>query len=202
MLITANVIKRETIVDKKEMKPIEMYDGVERDNTEDGMINVIRWGVYPNNTKYMVSTIGSVKNIATKRLLKQSKTAKGYWVVTLSNNSSRKQCRVHRMVLSTFIGKCPLGMECNHKNGIKSDNRLTNLEWTTHSDNIKHAYKVGLKCAVGEGNGQSKLTKKNVSTIRNLCTVGNRQVDVAKKFNVNRSTICRIVSGAAWANVV
>jgi hypothetical protein len=52
---------------------------------------------------------------------------------------------VHRIVAAAFIGPCPDGLEINHKNGIKLDNRAENLEYTTRSANMKHAYDSGLR---------------------------------------------------------
>ena len=51
--------------------------------------------------------------------------------------------RVHRLVLETFDGPCPEGMECHHKDGDKLNNHLSNLEWVTHSKNMLEAYNMG-----------------------------------------------------------
>ena len=46
--------------------------------------------------------------------------------------------KIHRLVLEAFVGPCPEGKECNHKNHERDDNELTNLEWVTRSENNKH----------------------------------------------------------------
>ena len=62
----------------------------------------------------------------------------GYPLVKLSRGmSDRRQAYVHRLVLETFVGPCPEGMEACHNNGDPTDNRLRNLRWDTHSGNIR-----------------------------------------------------------------
>lgn len=56
----------------------------------------------------------------------------------------QKMQLIHVLVTVAFLGDCPNGKEVNHKNGDKSDNRLTNLEYVTHSENMKHAFASGL----------------------------------------------------------
>ena len=63
-----------------------------------------------------------------------SKNAQGYRVVGIAG----KLYRVHRLVLEAFVGQCPEGFECNHKNRDRSDNRLENLEWVTHIENLRN----------------------------------------------------------------
>lgn len=80
--------------------------------------------------------------------LSQKITPKGYKEVSLyktlpSGQIVRKTIRTHKLVLQHFVPKGENEMmllECNHKNGIKSDNTLQNLEWITRSENIKHSY--------------------------------------------------------------
>ena len=88
-----------------------------------------------------------------------------YLRVGLTKNKKRKFFRVHRLVLSAFCGDSNL--EANHINGIKTDNRLENLEWVTPSENMKHAYKTGLKKGMkGESHPNSKLNEDIVKNIR------------------------------------
>ena len=68
----------------------------------------------------------------------------GYPCLTLYKGAKGKLFYVHRLVLEAFVSHRPKGMECNHKNGIKTDNRLKNLEWCTRSENLKHAFRIGL----------------------------------------------------------
>ena len=97
------------------------------------------------NGVYGINESGDVYNVAKKRIVKRSKHSLGYEQVYLSPfdpTTRGKWHKVHRLVAMTFIPN-PLGLtDVNHKNGIKSDNRLENLEWMTHSDNVLHSYRV------------------------------------------------------------
>lgn len=69
----------------------------------------------------------------------------GYKVFSSSVNRNIKCIKFHRAVLSSFMGFDNQKRECNHINGVKSDNRLCNLEWVTSSENKLHAHRIGLK---------------------------------------------------------
>lgn len=98
---------------------------------------------YPN---YEVSSEGRVRNIKTGRVLRPCNTGIGYLKVGLSRGKkqSKKQITIHRLVANAFIPN-PDSQPCvNHINGIKTDNRVENLEWVSYSENTLHAYKKGL----------------------------------------------------------
>lgn len=93
---------------------------------------------------YEVSDLGRVRRAASGRILKTSKS-KRYPLVGLSINGVQKVIHVHRLVTAAFLGICPEGMEVNHKNGNKLDNRLSNLEYVSHDENMKHSVRQGLR---------------------------------------------------------
>jgi len=126
-----------------------------------------------------------------------------YPTLTLHCDEGRWCVRVHQLVLLAFVGPCPEGMNCNHKNGIKRDNRLCNLEYLTFSDNQLHAHATGLKVAHphhGEDHGMSKVTWVEVEDIRRLYATGRHtQKALGERFGVGPTQISRIVRREQWA---
>jgi hypothetical protein len=94
---------------------------------------------HPN---YSISTDGTVRNIHTRRVLKQDMSRR-YPSVRLGKSS--KSHSVHRLVASAFIPNPTNKAQVNHKDGVKTNNHVDNLEWMTASENMKHAVDTGLK---------------------------------------------------------
>jgi hypothetical protein len=106
---------------------------------------------------YQVSSIGRIKSlertvyagsgrtrIQRERLLTNSINDNGYYRVNLWRNNIFKVRKVHRLQMEAFVPNPENKRTVNHKNGIKTDNRLCNMEWATHSENNQHAWDNGL----------------------------------------------------------
>jgi len=78
------------------------------------------------------------------RYLKQGTRRGGYKYVTLCKDEKPKKYLVHRLVAEHYIPNPENKPLINHKNGIKTDNRIENLEWCTSSENNRHAHQMGL----------------------------------------------------------
>lgn len=112
-----------------------------------------KWKTIEGFPLYKISSKGRVKSYHTYedgKILKGGYDKDGYHLVLLYENKKRYTKKVHRLVAEAFIGNTE-GLQVNHKNGIKSDNRVENLELVTCSENHKHAYR--------ELNRESKFTK-------------------------------------------
>ncbi len=95
------------------------------------------------DSKYFISNTGVVENrILNKKAFVLSKRIDraGYDTVRLSINRKSTTKYVHRLLAVAFVNRIPGKDFVNHKNGIKTDNRIENLEWVTHAENIDHAY--------------------------------------------------------------
>lgn len=122
--------------------------------------------------------------------------ATNYPQVCLSKNNIRQTFQVHRLVLETFVGKRPEGMEARHLNGNSDDPRLVNLEWGTHSENMKDRSNHGTWC--GESCNKAKLTNKKVLAIRSS---GKPQPYLADKYGVTRACISDVIRRKTWTNI-
>ena len=96
-------------------------------------------------TRYEVSNLGRVRNAHTGKLLKPVLHVKGYFAVNLYYQGKAKIIEIQRLVATAFVPGWRKGLQVNHKNGIKTDNRAENLEWVTASENTRHGRDVLLK---------------------------------------------------------
>lgn len=154
----------------------------------------IEWRSCYYADRYEVSSHGFVRNAKTKRVLK-AYIVKGYFRLSLRlepGSGKQKGFLVHRLVLLSFHGESPdpekkFGA---HLNGNSLDNRIENLAWKdwqgNHDDKVRH------------GTSSAKLTEEDVMVIRNHYANGVSQANLARRYKVDPSYICRIVRGHRW----
>lgn len=122
------------------------------------------------------------------KVLNPGITWKGYERVSLSMNCKAKNHSVHKLILKTFTENPLNKPEVNHINGIKTDNRLENLEWCTPSENAIHSYGIGLHT-------RQKLTVDKVDDIRKsqLSTK-----ELSNQYGVTKRTIQQVKKRVTW----
>ncbi len=151
---------------------------------------------------YEVSNFGRVRSLKFRntagRILRTAKQRSGHLRVDLGRRQRNRL--VHRLVIETFVGPRPEGMECCHHNGDPEDNRIENLRWDTRSSN--HADKrIHGTSRSGEENPFSKLKADEVKDIRRMRSSGFTLKDIAEAFGVTQSTVSAIARRKAWAHI-
>ena len=132
--------------------------------------------------------------------LKPSINMYGYLDLCLSRDGREHTVKVHRLVLTTFVGPCPDGMECRHIDGNKENNHVSNLVWGTSSENHHDKMSHGTTNR-GEKCSRAKLTEKDVLAIRERAANGENLASIANDFPVNQEAIYKIVFRKRWKHV-
>jgi|LGOV01.1.fsa_nt_gb hypothetical protein len=167
---------------------------------------------YPN---YQVSNLGRIKSlkryvgvrsgskrVVRERILKRHMSAKGYCNATLRLNNKQHTKSFHRLVALAFIPNPKNKRTINHINGIKTDNRVENLEWNTYKENSIHAHKMGLASyKKGECNPTAKLKDKEVVEIIKLFNSNLTLKKIGEMYNVSLWAIKDIKYNRRWTHI-
>lgn len=150
---------------------------------------------------YEVSTHGRVRR-AGGLVLKLIKKSTGYMQVSFSVAGLRSDHLVHRIVARAFCAGYMNGLHVNHRDGDKTNNWASNLEWVTLAGNVSLAHRDGLmRHACGTASGTAKLNEDKVRKIRKRFSNGAAARVLAVQFGVHVSSIYRIVSRIDWKHV-
>lgn len=147
-----------------------------------------------------------------RKELKQRTDKDGYKFVVLFHNTKRYKRMVHRLVAMSFLEEDVERTQVNHKNGNREDNRIINLEWVTHRENVIHGWQVNGRNVTeasrkklsllnsGENNKNSKLTADKITEMRKLRSEGMMLKELSEIFNISVSHAGAITSGRCWSN--
>jgi hypothetical protein len=140
------------------------------------------------------------------RQLKGTRHLDGYLMGAMRNGSGKmRMVLLHRIILETFVGPCPDGMECLHRDNDKTNNAVPNLRWGSHRENIRDAAADGLlanrNCQKGSQRPLAKLTEGDIPVIRQLIRDGHTLKSIADRYGVHRVQIGHIKSGKGWKHV-
>lgn len=145
---------------------------------------------------YEVSKDGRVRNIETKKEKSLRYNKGGYLRVTLYPSGTTYS--IHRLVARVFLPLDPDRYHVNHKDGNKTNNNLTNLEWCTSGENFHHAVTTGLivpKDIRGFNNHMSKFTQKDLDNIKSLYSAGYKVSAIAKSLGFPYERVRRFLKG-------
>lgn len=184
---------------KERWKPVRRYEG---------FYEVSNLGRVRSVDRLIVTSANVLRNVKGS-VLKPFPTSpatnlkvKPYLQVDLWRDNINKKELVHRLVWEAFNGIIPKHKQVNHKNGVKFDCRLKNLNLKTPKGNMTHAIRKGLNNTKGSHNGSSKLGEADVLFIRELFTTGTySQKELSDSIGVNFVTIHDIVTRKTWRHI-
>lgn len=180
---------------------INHWENYSLDNIQeeiDGILYTEEWSpisIKEFKNAYEISSFGRIKRIETNTINKQTLVKEGYLRLRLSNHGYTKNIFAHIAVAKTFIPNPNNFKIINHKSGIKTDNMVCKIEWTTQQWNIIHAFRTGLS-KTGENHGKSKLTNTQALEIYNQPK--EKRKILSERYKISESTIKKIRNGTSW----
>jgi len=153
------------------------------------------WKVFTRDTNYEVSSLGQVRLAGSKRYRKPRFDNHGYLRVNLRDE---KTYHIHRMVAEEFIEPVPGKTFINHKNNVPWDNRIDNLEWCTHKENMEHSVIIGAHYR-GADVHTVKITEEQAYNIKYVDK--RTYTEISKELGVHLTTVSKIKRGISWKHI-
>lgn len=164
----------------------------------------------PEHENYMISDLGKVESIARtilktdgtiqtykSRMLSISISSNGYPCVTLTTKGKSRMYGIHSLIALAFLDKDYIskGLIANHKDGIKKNSYLSNIEITTYSSNLIHAHQNGLNKNIGETHTYSKFSNQQIEEIKKLISEKVNLSIISEKYKISKVYLRQIRRG-------
>ena len=134
--------------------------------------------------------------------LSQHRRKDGHLQVNLTRPGKRTYPYVHQLVLEAFVGPCPEGMECLHRDGNPANNRLENLRWGSHAENMEDMANHGAAYRpIGSLHWIAILTEADIPEIFRMKDQGISHARIALRFGVAKPTITSVLRRHSWKHV-
>lgn len=168
-----------------------------------------RWLAVPDFADYEVSDGGRVRRVVAKerapaKVLRQFDDGYGYRRLVLRRDGRSVSIKAHRLVALAFIRNPNALPQVNHKNGVRSDNRVENLEWVTNQGNARHAIDVldhRPTVQRGESNGCAKVTADTVQEMRAMRSGGMTFKAIGERVGITKQGAWAACTGKNWGHL-
>jgi hypothetical protein len=171
-------------------------------NSIENWMPVPGWeGIYSVSDHGRIKRIRAWKTSPSGNILKMGWSSTGYRMVEMCDRKRKWKTAVHRIVGLAFIPNPEGKPQINHKDGTRTNNHVSNLEWVTVSENHLHKTRV-LGHDIGSKRSSSKLTENDIPAIFEARKTGKTMALIGAQFGVNKSIICDILLGRAWLHAL
>lgn len=157
----------------------------------------------PGYSKYKAGSDGEIYSFCAgmpRKLKKGRRTPTSYFHVNIKEDGGKFKTRdVHTLICSAFKGIRPVGYDCSHLNGNKTDNRSDNLCWETRKENFARK-KIHGTHDQGCNNSRAKLNREQIQTMKYFLKEGEKHEIIAREFNVSRLFVTKVANGHRYAN--
>jgi hypothetical protein len=137
------------------------------------------------------------------RIMKPALDARGYLRTMIKKDCGKTgTIKMHRLVAQAYLPNPENLATVNHKDGVKTNNAVENLEWMSHTQNVLHSFVIGIQSNTGSKHPQAKLTEEQVREIR--ATYASRDCkrkEFAQRYNIAEGTLKGVIRGNCWTHV-
>lgn len=177
-------------------KPVVGY----KDGFYDGLYEISNFGKF----KMLPRTLNCQKGVrVTKEKIVFGSNSWGYRTVVMKKDRIRLQIGVHILVANAFIPNPENKYSVNHIDGVRSNNKVENLEWATQLEQVHHAIKTGLARYIKGEERSNSIVNENIVKLMRKEYSENRTsyAKIGKKYGLARSTVGHIIRKQKWKHV-